>query len=238
VKAVEPPAPATGLTGPWRGVADTLAALITLLAIAWAVGLQRELGLNIYPQQFFAAILALTLPLAFLTLPARKGAERTRVPAWDVVLALVSFAAFAWFTVAYPRLVLMIFAKPLDVWLPGFVAILLLLEALRRATGPALVVIIAAFLVYALFGDAIPGRLQGRAQDWQMLSGYMAVDSNGILGLPMSVAATVVVAFIFFGVLLGTTGGSRFFTDAAMLGMGRYRGGSMKIAPTSRRRGS
>ena len=35
-----------------------------------------------------------------------------------------------------------------------------------------------------------------------MLAGYMAVDSNGILGLPMSVAATVVVAFILFGVLL------------------------------------
>ncbi len=58
----------------------------------------------------------------------------------------------------------------------------------------------------------------------------MAFDSNGILGLPMSVASTVVVAFILFGVLLGITGGSRFFTDAAMIGMGRFRGGSMKIA--------
>ncbi|HBV55567.1 MAG TPA: hypothetical protein DEF12_11110, partial [Rhodobacteraceae bacterium] len=31
-------------------------------------------------------------------------------------------------------------------------------------------------------------------------------------------------------VLLNITGGSAFFTDAAMLGMGRFRGGSMKIA--------
>jgi TRAP transporter 4TM/12TM fusion protein len=58
----------------------------------------------------------------------------------------------------------------------------------------------------------------------------MALDSNGILGIPMSVASTVVVAFILFGTLLAITGGSRFFTDAAMVGMGRYRGGSMKIA--------
>ena len=75
-----------------------------------------------------------------------------------------------------------------------------------------------------------PGRLQGRPQNWQLLAGYMAVDSNGILGLPISVASTVVVSFILFGVLLGITGGSQFFTDAAMLGMGRFRGGSMKIA--------
>ncbi|MEX2372990.1 MAG: TRAP transporter fused permease subunit, partial [Dehalococcoidia bacterium] len=93
-----------------------------------------------------------------------------------------------------------------------------------------LVIIIGVFLLYALFGDVIPGRLQGRTQNWQLLAGYMALDSNGMLGLPISVAATIVIGFILFGTLLGITGGSRFFTDAAMIGMGRFRGGSMKIA--------
>ena len=41
---------------------------------------------------------------------------------------------------------------------------------------------------------------------------------------------TIVITFILFGGLLSITGGSRFFTDAAMLAMGRFRGGSMKIA--------
>lgn len=71
-----------------------------------------------------------------------------------------------------------------------------------------MVIIIAVFILYALFGDIFPGRLQGRPQNWQLLSGYMAFDSNGILGLPMSIASTVVVAFILFGVLLNLTGGS------------------------------
>src|SRR5690606_9311779 len=101
---------------------------------------------------------------------------------------------------------------------------------LRRATGWALVIIIVVFLAYALFGDMVPGRLQGRAQNWQLLAGYMAVDSNGILGLPLNVAAVVIIAFILFGGLLAATGGSAFFTDAALLGMGRFRGGAMKIA--------
>jgi TRAP transporter 4TM/12TM fusion protein len=152
------------------------------------------------------------------------------VPWYDVALALIAFGAVGFVAVEYPRLVLLIFSRPIDIWLPGLIIVALTLEALRRATGWALVIIIAVFILYALFGDALPGRLQGRSQSWDLLAGYMALDSNGMLGLPISVAATVVVAFILFGTLLGITGGSQFFTDAAMIGMGRFRGGSMKIA--------
>lgn len=213
-----------------RPLGDALAACLVLVAVGWALSLQRQIGLDLYPQQFYAAILFFTLPLAFLSLPARRGAERSHVPWIDLLLAVVAMAAIGFVAVGYPQLVLKVFARPPEIWVPGTVIILLLLEGLRRATGWALVVIIAVFILYALFGDMLPGRLQGRAQSWQLLAGYVAVDSNGILGLPISVAATVVVAFILFGVLLGITGGSQFFTDAAMLGMGRFRGGSMKIA--------
>lgn len=214
----------------WRPIADLCALMIVLTAGAWAFALPRYLGLGFYPQQFFAAILMFTLPAAFLMMPARRGVGRDAAPWTDVALAALSAVAVGYIALRYPQLVLMIFARPLEVWLPGLVVMLLTLEALRRATGWALVIIIAVFLIYALFGNYIPGRLQGRPQNWQLLAGYMAFDSNGILGLPISVAATVVVAFIFFGTLLGLTGGSRFFTDAAMLLMGRFRGGAMKIA--------
>ena len=214
----------------WRPIADLLAALVTVTAVCWALSVPRHLGIGLYPQQFFAIILAFVLPTAFLALPARRKTKRDRVPWIDVVLAVLSFAVLTHIAIGYPRLVVLIFARPLEVWLPGLLVTLLTLEALRRATGWALVIIISAFLLYALIGDLVPGRLQGRAQNWQMLSGYLAFDSNGILGLPISVASTVVVTFILFGTLLGITGGSRFFTDGAMLAMGRFRGGSMKIA--------
>ena len=214
-------------------IADGLAILMMVVAIAYALNVLRMLNIGFYPQQYFAAILACVLPMAFLTLPASAATSRSRdriVPWYDIVLAAVSFLASAFIIVKYPDLVTLIFLRPLAVWLPGLIITLLLLEALRRATGWALVIIIAVFLLYALFGDVLPGRLQGRAQNWQVLSGYMAFDSNGILGLPLSVAATVVITFILFGTLLSATGGTFFFTDAAMLAMGRFRGGSMKIA--------
>ncbi len=214
----------------WRPLAQGLAACLTLVAVLWALGVPRQVGLALYPQQFIAAILALTLATAYLTLPARRAAARRIVPWYDCVAALASFTAVAYVAIRYPDVVNLIFARPAAAYLPGLVIIVLLLEALRRATGWALTIIVSLFLLYALFGELVPGRLQGRPQDWQMLAGYMAFDSNGILGIPMSVASTVIVAFILFGSLLTVTGGSSFFTDAALIGMGRFRGGSMKIA--------
>ena len=213
-----------------RPLANGLAACLTLAAAFWALNVLRYFGHAPYPQQFLASILALAVPAAFLTLPARRGAKRSVVPWYDCLAALAGFAACIWIAVRYPVLVNLIFSRPAGAWIPGLVVVLLLLEALRRSTGWALVIIVAAFLVYALFGDHVPGRLQGRAQPWQMLAGYMAFDINGILGIPMSVASTVVIAFILFGGLLAATGGSGFFTDASLLAMGRFRGGSMKIA--------
>jgi TRAP transporter 4TM/12TM fusion protein len=46
----------------------------------------------------------------------------------------------------------------------------------------------------------------------------------------MAVVSTIVVAFVFFGNVLGSTGGARFFTDASLVAMGRFRGGPMKIS--------
>jgi TRAP transporter 4TM/12TM fusion protein len=170
------------------------------------------------------------LAVAFLTLPARRATARASVPWYDVGAALLGFLAAGYIAARYPELVNSIFLRPPEAYIPGVIVALLVLEALRRATGWTLVVIVAAGILYGMFGDALPGRLAGRPQDWQKLAAYFAFDVNGILGIPMAVAATVVVAFIFFGNLLSATAGSHFFTDAALLTMGRFRGGSMKIA--------
>ena len=214
----------------WRPVAAVLGATITLIAVGWALGVPRMVGLAYYPQQLLAVILALSIAAAFLMLPRIRDTERVTAPWHDVAAAVAALAAMGYLVWHYPDLVNRVYSGPPGLWVPAVIVIPLLLEALRRATGWALVIIIAVFLVYGLFGNLVPGTLQGRAQSFDVLSGYMAVDSNGILGIPISVAATVVVAFIFFGRLLTVTGGSNFFTDAALLGMGRFRGGSMKIS--------
>ncbi len=201
-----------------------------MAAASWSLNLQQSLSWDLYPQQYYAALLALILPLTFLTIPGRRGTVRRTVPWYDALAAVISFAAAAFIGWQYPVLVNQVFAHPVAAYVPGAILIVLLLEAVRRSSGWTLVVIIGVFITYALFGDFFPGRLSARAQDWRRLTAYLAFDTNGVLGIPISVATTVVISFVMFGNLLTVTGGSKFFSDAAVASMGRYRGGAIKIA--------
>jgi len=206
------------------------AILLTLGSIGWALDAHLWFNLTVFPAQFYAAMLTLSLPLAFIVLPARRDNERTVVPWYDWLLAAVGFAAAGYLTWEYQRLVDLVLLRPPDAVAAGAIVIMLSLEGLRRATGNTLPLIAVAFIAFALLGHNLPGDLAARPNDWEKLTAYLALDVNGVLGLPLAVATTIVIAFLFFGQLLNSSGGSRFFTDIAMLTMGRFRGGSAKIA--------
>lgn len=203
---------------------------MSLGAIGWALDVNTRLSLGLYPAQFFASMLALALPLAFLTLPVRRGADRRDVPLYDWLLAATGFLAVGYLSFEYQRLVDLVLLRPVDAVIAGGVMIVVSLEALRRATGYTLPTIAVAFIVYALVGSELPSRLSARPNDWEKLTSYLALDVNGILGLPLAVASTIVIAFLIFGQLLRLSGGARFFTELAMLTMGGFRGGPAKIA--------
>jgi TRAP transporter 4TM/12TM fusion protein len=198
--------------------------------VLWSVGIYQILDLALYTEQFAAAMLGLGLALAYLHLPARRHTPRRQVPWHDWMLAAVSAGAAFYLAARYPHLVDIILLRPLDAVIVGVLLIVLVLEALRRGTGLTLPIIVAVFIVYALVADMVPGRLQGRATGWQQLAAYLTIDLNGMLGLPIKIGTTIVVTFILFGGLLSVTGGSRFFTELALVTMGRFRGGSAKIA--------
>jgi TRAP transporter 4TM/12TM fusion protein len=114
----------------------------------------------------------------------------------------------------------------------GIIVIPLIIESLRRTTGWSLVAILSAFLVYALFGDLVPGNLKGLSllPIHQKAVPFLVLDNTAIFGVPMTIICTIVVMFIFMGQLLLKSGGSNWFTDIAMALMGHTRGGSAKIA--------
>jgi TRAP transporter 4TM/12TM fusion protein len=225
------PNESSGIQAPLaRVLAGALASLITLSSVAWALDVVIWFRLDLYPAQFFAAILALALPLAFIVLPARRKMPRVRVPWYDWAFAVLGFAAIGYLTWEYQNLVDLVLLRPRGAVIAGSIALVLSLEALRRATGNTLVIISVVFIAYALWGDVMPGRLAAKVTDWQKLTAYLALDVNGVLGLPLAVASTIVIAFLLFGELLGASRGSLFFTDIAMLTMGRFRGGPAKMA--------
>ena len=209
------------------------ASLLTLASIAFALQFYRSVGLRLYNEQFLAGMIGLGLVLVYLTQPARKGSSRASIPWYDWLLAAVSFAIGCYIIIRYPELSENMTSRPVDGLIAAFITVPLVIEALRRTAGFALTVIVLVFLAYAPLGQYVPGALAGLPVSVPQLAFYLVWDSGSMLGLPVLVAATIVIAFVFFGNLLFASGGSAFFTDIALTLMGRYRGGSAKIAVTA-----
>jgi TRAP transporter 4TM/12TM fusion protein len=214
-----------------RGIVATLATLVTLGSLGWAADLYRTvLGLAFTTQQFLAAILALALPVLFLSFRASPRLRKDRIPWYDWVLAALGCAAAIYVAVRHSVLSELVAERPLDGMIVASILVVVVLEGLRRTTGWALFMIVVTFLVYTQVADLMPGGLQGLPTKADHTIFYVTWDSQSMLGLPTAVACTIVIAFIFFGNLLSKSGGSAFFTDFAVALMGRFRGGSAKIA--------
>ncbi|MBI4637190.1 MAG: TRAP transporter fused permease subunit, partial [Candidatus Rokubacteria bacterium] len=133
-------------------------------------------------------------------------------------------------TVRYPTIAYQLGVLGWDKIAFGALAILLVLEATRRLVGWVMVGLAGVFVLYAKFAYLLPGLLGAKGSSWERIVVYLYLDTNGLFGLPLTVTAGMVVAFIFFGQLLYAVGGDRFLTDLAMMAMGRYRGGPAKVS--------
>ncbi len=213
-----------------KWVGGGLCAMLTMGALLWAADLYRAFGLVFMNEQFYAAMLAIGLAGLYIVVPVRKGMPRTSVPWHDMIAAAVSGAAALYVMVVYPTILDNFADNPVDAVVAAGILLAAIVEGLRRTAGNVLFAFLLFFLVFALVGHLIPGRLQGEDVPIDRLAIYVVLDANGMFGFPMKVSTTIVIAFMFFGFLLEPAGGARFFTDVSAGLMGRYRGGSSKIA--------
>jgi len=202
-----------------------LGVLIALAAIAFAADLFSRLGIAIYTEQYLAVILGASLALIFLK-PQSSQFKR----GLNGQLALLGLITSLYLAVQYPDLVERQLDLPLDALAVSIILFALVLEGLRRVVGLTLVIVVMLFMSFALLGSHLSGPLQTRDIDLDRLFVYLGVDTNGMLGLTLNVAATIVIGFILFGQLLLRSGGADFFNDIALALMGRSKGGSGKIA--------
>ena len=210
--------------------AKIMGGTLVCLALAEALDLYRTVGLVLIKEQLLAVILGLALATVFVAKPFVRNSPRLRVPWYDVVAAVLCFGACLYVAVFYLDIVDTLFERPTASVVSGTIIIAGVAECLRRTAGPLLFGFVLFFLAFGLMGHLIPGHFQGRDVDLDRLLIYVGLDSNGIIGLPIGVVASIVIAFIFFGSLLNASGGSGFFTEISTALMGRYRGGSAKIA--------
>ena len=209
---------------PYGRVLFALQALLVTCVAAWVLDLQRSvLGLNLYTEQLLLAVLGLAIAICFLVTPRQPKA-------WDLAAAFGGLALCLYLAWRYPVLSERLTMRPLDGVLMSAALALLVLEGTRRMAGFSLVGFTLVGGVYAMLGHYLPGVFQARPVEFTRLLVYESLDTNALLGTSLQIAIIVIVPFILLGQLLGRLGGSEFFTDLARGWMGRYRGGSAKVA--------
>ncbi len=103
---------------------------------------------------------------------------------------------------------------PLDI-VVGTIVLLLVLEACRRTTGLALPIVCLLAVGYAYYGGYLPqsAAIAHAGVDWDQIISASFIQSTGLYGVPLDVAATYIVLFTIYGAVLDASGASKFFID-------------------------
>lgn len=206
-----------------------LAVISTLAAIVWSSSLPLWIGLRVYSEQVLLVVLSASMAITYLTRPRVKslaaGPDR-----YDWILAAVALGWGVLLVVRFPTLSQNVFYHPTEALWVSIIGLCLLLEAVRRAMGSALIVILAVVCLYALTSSHLEGPMQSRSIRWDRLVTFLVLDSASLAGAALYIAVAVVMPFLILAQLLLMTGGSSFFSDLSIALTGRSRGGAGKIA--------
>ena len=185
---------------------------------------------SITAQILRATHLAFVQLLAFLLFPPTKKSPRNTLPWYDVVLGILGAACWLYIVVNFQSIVRRTGAYvPFDIAV-GIVGILILFESCRRIVGIPILIIAAAFILYALCGRYMPGFLNHRGYKISRVVTHLFYNTEGIMGIPIGACSTFIFLFILFGALLEKTGIGQFFIEICNALAGGASGGPAKVA--------
>ncbi|WP_422368679.1 TRAP transporter permease [Pelagibius sp.] len=171
-----------------------------------------------------------TIVLIILLRPLHAGTPRHWSFAIDLVLVGLAVAVHVYLEIESDALLGRIGIPNIADKVIGGIAILLVFEIVRRAIGTALVITVGVFVLYAVYGNLIPGYWGHRGYGPNELISRMFMSTEGIYGSPLGVVVEFVVLFVLFGAFLQKTGAGQFFIDLARSLTGRMCGGAAKTA--------
>lgn len=219
-----------GLTGAPKWAGQIAVVVPVIAACLWAVDFQNLFGLLVFNEQFLAVMLGFALAACFINVRATRSMNKNRVPWYDWILAALSLVACGYVVVNYGLIVHDASTINPERLLFAVVSLVLVCEATRRMIGWTLILVAVFFILYARFGDLMPGDFAVPASTWSRIGVYTYLDTSGLFGLPLAVAGDTIVTFILFGAMLKAVKGDTFITDLALVAMGRYRGGAAKVS--------
>lgn len=161
------------------------------------------------------------------------GSPKDRIPPWEWIFAIAGAAAALYLFVFYRDISDRVGAPIMQDYVVSIIGLLLLLEAARRALGPALVIVATVFLAYTFLGPHMPSIIAHKGNSLSEVVNHQWVTTEGVFGIALGVSTSFVFLFVLFGSLLDKAGAGNYFIQVAFSLMGHLRGGPAKAAVVS-----
>jgi len=111
--------------------------------------------------------------------------------------------------------------------------VIIVLECTRRAIGLPIVIITLVAIVYARFGNYLPGPIAHKGYSFHRIINMMSVGTEGPYGFILGASFTFIAAFLVVAAFLQASGALKYFMRLAYSIAGNYTGGPAKIAVLS-----
>ncbi len=177
--------------------------------------------------------LAFAIFLAFTSYPAFRRSPRAYVPAIDWVLAAAGAFCAAYIFLFYAQLSTRPGQPTTMDLVTALVGMVLLLEAARRALGPAMAIVAIFFLGYVFGGPYMPDMIAHKGASLSKAMSHQWLTTEGVFGIALGVSTSFIFLFVLFGSLLDKAGAGNYFIKSAFALLGHMRGGPAKAAVVS-----
>jgi len=187
-------------------------------------------GLFMISTKDSTAIWWIPLPALFIVATVVLGSPKNRIPIWEWALAIVGALCALYLFMFYRDIADRVGAPILQDYIVGVTGILILLEATRRALGPALMIVASLFLFYTVLGPQMPSIIAHKGNSLSEIVNHQWITTEGVFGIALGVSTSFVFLFVLFGSLLDRAGAGNYFIQVAFSLMGHMRGGPAKAA--------
>ncbi len=117
------------------------------------------------------------------------------------------------------------FNTPLDL-VVGVIIIFLVLETTRQSFGWILPMVAIIFIAYDFLGYHIPGALRGAELPAAKIISNLSIGLSGVYGQILSISASYIFLFVFFGSIMQVSGATGFFEQVGRIVGRRLRSGA------------
>ena len=179
------------------------------------------------------AVWWIPIPAVLVAATVVLGSPKTSVPVWEWVLAIAGAGAALYLFMFYRDIADRVGAPITQDYVVAVIGITILLEATRRALGPALMIVASVFLLYTVLGPSMPSIIAHKGNSLSEIVNHQWITTEGVFGIALGVSTSFVFLFVLFGSLLDRAGAGNYFIQVAFSLMGHMKGGPAKAAVVS-----